>query len=492
MANEKINQIKLGNTNYDIEPYSTQEFAVTSNNPSLNWGQTSTIGTIGDTDFKVTMPERPGGTGDHTHDYLPLFGGGTITGTGDPELDIKNDGITSRAPGVGVSAEFYYGGITRTSSGNSYRLWFPEKGGTLALSSETVNLTGYQKIDGHKTFSNQVTGPYYEATNKLYNTSSANCADYYLDAIRIFETDENGDDNEYDLKFPLKNGTFALTSDLSNYVDLTTHGQIISGFKKFTNSLSTTAYCDNDTYKQIWIYTDCIDIDDGDSEYYINFPKKDGTIALTSDLSNYVKKDGYSMRASSTAFKFYYNTGNGEVAVQLKSPTIPTKTSELTNDSNFVTTSYLSNFASNYAPSSASSTTGTSQKSSAALYLVGALSKDSSTSITYINPNVLINTSNQVEASGFYATSDKRLKTNIEDYVCSKSILDLPVKKFEFTNKPGQVNIGCIAQDLQEICPEIVNTNEDGYLSINESKIVYLLLEEVKKLRQELNELKRG
>jgi hypothetical protein len=51
----------------------------------------------------------------------------------------------------------------------------------------------------------------------------------------------------------------------------------------------------------------------------------------------YITKDGYSMRASSTAGKFYYNTGTGEKAVQVKMPTVPTKTSELTNDSGFVT-----------------------------------------------------------------------------------------------------------------------------------------------------------
>lgn len=48
-----------------------------------------------------------------------------------------------------------------------------------------------------------------------------------------------------------------------------------------------------------------------------------GNKANASDLDNYVTKDGYSMRASSTVGKFYYNTGAGEKAVQVKMPTIP-------------------------------------------------------------------------------------------------------------------------------------------------------------------------
>lgn len=95
-----------------------------------------------------------------------------------------------------------------------------------------------------------------------------------------------------------------------------------------------------------------------------------------------------------------------------------------------------------------------------------------------------------VHATSFNATSDARLKENFQSFISQKSILDLPIYKFDFID--GLKNqIGCKAQDLQEICPEIVNEGSDGYLSIQESKIVYLLLEEVKKLRAEIEELKR-
>lgn len=95
----------------------------------------------------------------------------------------------------------------------------------------------------------------------------------------------------------------------------------------------------------------------------------------------------------------------------------------------------------------------------------------------------------QVRAPSYYATSDERKKTNIVDYSPEKSILDLPIKEFDL-KADGTHHIGCIAQDLQKICPEIVKEDHEGYLSIEESKIAYLLLDEIKKLRKEIDEIK--
>lgn len=104
---------------------------------------------------------------------------------------------------------------------------------------------------------------------------------------------------------------------------------------------------------------------------------------------------------------------------------------------------------------------------------------------------ITINASGDVSAVSFTATSDKRLKENIKPYVCDKSILDLEIKKFDFIN--GSKNqIGCLAQELQEICPELVKEGEDGYLSIHESKIVYLLLQELKKQNKRITDLEKS
>lgn len=101
-----------------------------------------------------------------------------------------------------------------------------------------------------------------------------------------------------------------------------------------------------------------------------------------------------------------------------------------------------------------------------------------------------ITVSGAVQATSFKATSDRRLKENIKEFKTEKSILDLPVVEFDY-KQTKQHTIGCIAQDLQEICPEIVSEGDDGYLRIEEDKIVYLLLNEVKKLKSEVELLKQ-
>jgi hypothetical protein len=140
--------------------------------------------------------------------------------------------------------------------------------------------------------------------------------------------------------------------------------------------------------------------------------------------------------------------------------------------------------------------------------LTGALSVDGTLTANHNSANhqigsVIINggtvtgvsnltASGKVRAMVFNALSDARKKTNIKDYQCAKSILDLPIKSFEYINDENHTSyIGCIAQDLQEICPEIVSEDAEGYLSIQESKLIYLLLQEVKELKQKVEILER-
>lgn len=103
-----------------------------------------------------------------------------------------------------------------------------------------------------------------------------------------------------------------------------------------------------------------------------------------------------------------------------------------------------------------------------------------------------VTASGQIQAQTFNATSDKRLKENIEPFNCKKSILDLPIYAFNFKSDENKIkHVGCLAQDLQEICPELVHENDAGYLSIEENKLIYLLLDEVKKLKAQIIDLVR-
>lgn len=105
--------------------------------------------------------------------------------------------------------------------------------------------------------------------------------------------------------------------------------------------------------------------------------------------------------------------------------------------------------------------------------------------------NITLNsTTGEITAQSFNALSDARLKTNIKPLTYHNSILDIPVREYDW-KKTGEHAIGFVAQELQEVYPELVDENEDGVLSIKETKLVYLLIEEVKKLKKEVEDLKK-
>lgn len=87
-----------------------------------------------------------------------------------------------------------------------------------------------------------------------------------------------------------------------------------------------------------------------------------------------------------------------------------------------------------------------------------------------------------ITASELNMVSDARRKENIEPLVVDKSILDLPLYTFDFIDGPKN-QIGCLAQDLQQIAPKLVEEDKEAdLLLIRESKIQYLILDELKKL----------
>ena len=113
-----------------------------------------------------------------------------------------------------------------------------------------------------------------------------------------------------------------------------------------------------------------------------------------------------------------------------------------------------------------------------------------------------------VRAGSIQFSSDKRLKENIENIGnLLDKVLKTEVKTFNFIKKPEETCVGVIAQDIQEnfkdtpLAKILVKTNEDGMLSVNETKFVYVLWEafkeyvektdkEIERLHEELAKLK--
>ena len=96
----------------------------------------------------------------------------------------------------------------------------------------------------------------------------------------------------------------------------------------------------------------------------------------------------------------------------------------------------------------------------------------------------------------FGSPSDERLKENIKPI---ESALDKAMKlqgvTFDWKEKDGKIldlkeDIGFIAQDVQKIIPELVRENENGILSMRHQGVAPILLEAIKELKQEIEELK--
>jgi len=92
-------------------------------------------------------------------------------------------------------------------------------------------------------------------------------------------------------------------------------------------------------------------------------------------------------------------------------------------------------------------------------------------------------------ANSMTTFSDKRLKMNIYELSTCKSILDLNTYGFNYITRPDVVEIGFIAQEMEDIAPEIVREH-NGYKSIQYDRLCVLLLPIIKKQQQEIEELK--
>lgn len=94
-----------------------------------------------------------------------------------------------------------------------------------------------------------------------------------------------------------------------------------------------------------------------------------------------------------------------------------------------------------------------------------------------------------VYGTQFQQISDVRLKDNIEK--CESDIIDdLDVVSFDWKKDGRHVSSGFIAQDVQEICPELVETDVNGMLTINYTGVIPHLVHKVQQQQKEIDSLK--
>ena len=147
----------------------------------------------------------------------------------------------------------------------------------------------------------------------------------------------------------------------------------------------------------------------------------------------------------------------------------------------------------------ASGSTTSAQADGAGLHISGA-----DESITWDHGNSRFNISDDVYAVGTikassdivaYASSDIELKNNIKPIQNPiEKINQISGNSFVWNEEKQNIykgkDYGVIAQEIEEILPELVQTRQDGYKAVKYDKLVSLLIEGIKHLSNEVNELK--
>jgi hypothetical protein len=109
-------------------------------------------------------------------------------------------------------------------------------------------------------------------------------------------------------------------------------------------------------------------------------------------------------------------------------------------------------------------------------------------------------TSGRIDASGdiiAFSTSDKNFKENITPIPnalekiskISGNIYDWKSELKEYHGFEGN-DVGVIAQEIEEVLPQLVTTRENGYKAVKYDKLVALLIEGIKEQQIQINELK--
>ena len=111
-------------------------------------------------------------------------------------------------------------------------------------------------------------------------------------------------------------------------------------------------------------------------------------------------------------------------------------------------------------------------------------------------------TISKIGGGSFSALSDERMKKEIVPFNSGlEKVLAIQPKKFKYNAVAGtptenypeiitdKQQYGVIAQDLQNVCPEMVTADENGFLSVDLSNLSLLLINAVKELNTKIGTL---
>ena len=174
------------------------------------------------------------------------------------------------------------------------------------------------------------------------------------------------------------------------------------------------------------------------------------------------------------------------------------------SDSNVLTNTLLTKL--NGIATNATNVTNTTQLTNGNGFVAAGATVDfNNVTCDQIGVNVAANgTNGRIDAGNdivAFSSSDKRLKENIKPI--SKSldkVLKLNGVEFDWKKLTAEEkktihgneghDVGVIAQEVEKVLPEVVQTRDNGYMAVKYEKMVPLLIEAIKELKAEIEELK--
>ncbi len=119
------------------------------------------------------------------------------------------------------------------------------------------------------------------------------------------------------------------------------------------------------------------------------------------------------------------------------------------------------------------------------------------TDLYTVRTGVTVDLSHNLHVGGdiiAFAVSDKRYKDNITPITNPiKKILQIGGYSFDWNKKQDTYSghdVGVIAQEIEKVLPEVVDTRENGYKAVRYNKIIPLLIEGIKDQQKQIDELK--
>lgn len=112
-------------------------------------------------------------------------------------------------------------------------------------------------------------------------------------------------------------------------------------------------------------------------------------------------------------------------------------------------------------------------------------------------PSYLLHVNGAVAATNYQTISDKRFKRNIEPLNDAlEKIVKLSGYSYFLQQTPGQnfpdgIQFGLVAQEVNNVFPEVVQKDSEGYFSVNYQALIPIIVEAIKSLKVEVDAQKK-